>query len=1302
MNLKCKINGIEYDLLVQGNTFSDEYNETLDSGNIILAHINKIKKLKPFDDVYIYDSNFEFGGYGYYKYEDGKEDYGAIFDSNGNLKPENVFYKHLLVDSYTEEFVNIKDRVYKYKISLMSEIKALEKVQCPNISVTQPLNANKKVSVYEYLVRFVEMYSPKYKKVKNKSSKTWTYVAKYTIDKNLENIFKDVYSPDFSLNAPSLRDILSKLMIVKDMIPYVENGVIKALDITQRKNKINLEDLPCTNIIGSMRSNEYCDALRRNYSEALSQDSTCRSVEYLGFRNSDVSLMTLDNMRLETRFPIYKINKITMCYYKKSIIAASGKETMFLCKQDITPLVKLNTERNVLSKDWYEFKFNPPYSIKDMAEYKMCTVGYDIGSKYITGWGTRYTYPAGWWDITKTYIENIVARLDSIREFGTEENYRTLSTELENQGYKKEEMNYTPNGTFYNSIISPFKNKTLKFKSLLFIVDYQGFFNGSIVHSKDHGNDDIMTNDNSSSSLALLELDGLSQKEKVNRLGNKTYQFTVRYDEYNDLSNLLNLGDYFSHDEEDDIIIYHREIAIYDNYVLATYFAAKDYVLKNYFTSVYARHRTWNLMSYGESITRAENRKTTMLLSKEKLYYEKENVFLKAIDEKLLFSCFDVSNYNKDLVLQKDNKIDIGYICHNQENKEGNKSYKYYLTDVNGFLSGYSLCFNLSTFDNISMGNYIKKPSPFAGQIIEGKNFEDLDVEFFSTKKDYTGSVQEWYSIVDDFETGYTKELGFYVGHNTSSYNLTRIYEKNDNTINQRYENYFFKLPLVDSRSFSYNNEFGTLFNIYKDNKEIIDMTYQIEPISNDKDVIFSSWFMKLNDMLSNYGKRQEDLIVGEKIPEEFIQGEISFKIDGQVLLARTYQGQTNDQTYSDKLPFIVFGLDGNQSEAIEKIKEELDINKAVYFYNEDKSERKIEFVYDNLKNEIVDLLPRTVYYYSFTPNKIIAIDDTNITLEGTQIIKINTASRVNLNNNISSNIITNQNAQIVLKKKKPDETDLDYIFYFKTLTEFDVSGSKLDENATDDDADYYINSLGWEIDTSEENYGLIISGKITRENSVIEFDNGKIFTTSYTLEEFENNVFGVINGWYEDKVEENYVKYETSIFMTSPIEEKPKNMFAFSSKNQIKNTLVYDEYKLENLLNNNDYDLINNGDSVKFSDIFSVETFNGAYIEGETEDEGTQLQGKRLKINLENVPRNANSIQYWYEDNGSLKFVFGVNLTKEDFDNNKVYIYVSLVSNRDPRVYDEYHNVIGKVRNYLDNKLDSYKDNQFYDEEDI
>ena len=76
MKLKCKINGIEY-ALVEGVTFSDEYNETLDSGSIIISDITQIQDLAPYDRVYIWDTT-------------------------------SAFKKYMLVDSYTEEMLNLE------------------------------------------------------------------------------------------------------------------------------------------------------------------------------------------------------------------------------------------------------------------------------------------------------------------------------------------------------------------------------------------------------------------------------------------------------------------------------------------------------------------------------------------------------------------------------------------------------------------------------------------------------------------------------------------------------------------------------------------------------------------------------------------------------------------------------------------------------------------------------------------------------------------------------------------------------------------------------------------------------------------------------------------------------------------------------------------------------------------------------------------------------------------------------------------------------------------------------------------
>lgn len=1238
MNLTCKINGIEYPI-VQGNTFADEYNETLDSGSVIIAHVKKIKKLKPFDDVFVYDSNFKFGGYSY-----GTDALkpGDVVDTNGNKKLDNIFFKHLLVDNYTEEFVNLKDKTYKYKISLMSETKGLEKVQCPNISVTQPLNPDKKVSIYEYLVRFTNMYSPKFKKVMNDRTKTWVYAPKYKVDESLEEIFGNVYPPDFSLNAPTLRDILSKLMVCKDMIPYVENGVIKAMDITQRKNEFSLDDIPTTNIVGSMSSNDYCDALRRNYSDGLSQDSTCESVEYLGFRNSETSLMTLGNMRLETRFPIYKINKLYMYYYKKADYTLNNREFFFLCKQDITPLVKLNTERNALSKDWDNFTSEPPLSIEDLAQYKLATIGYDIGSKYITGWGEQYSYPKGWWLTSKkTYIENILLRIDSIHPFGDSSFEEKIGKDID-----KEDLSYHYGKNVFDNIITPFETKlednlnvksALNMKGLFFEIDYQGFFNGAVVVSKDDGLDNIVANDNSSSSLALLEYDGLSQKEKVNRLGNKTYQFTVRYDNYgNDLSFLQNVGDYFKHDDEEDIIIYHREYSIYDTYVIATYFAAKDYVLKNYYTSVYARHRTWNLMSYGESVHRAENRKTCLLLSKNNSYYENIKID-DSINIKKFLNCFsasgEIKSYND---WENNDKINFGFILHKSN---------YYSTDVNSFLSGYSLCFNISMVDNISMGSYISNLSPFIDKKYGDKEetpWYELTRDFFDVNDDYTGSNVSLHSIIDDNETGAIERLGFYVGHNTSKLpysNFSGFVDENilgltttKKIIGSLYENFLTKLPKANPHSegkygFLLSHSLGEEINIYKDNKEYIDMTYQIEPITNDKNVLFSQWFMRLNDLLGNFYKTNIN-----KEWEQTNTGESSEKI-------YFYSGSYSEvfMQNSHWIPRIVLAF---KKDYYNTILENLNFGYKEYVSLYDIN--GLQFKHYEDESNLLGFFARVVYL-SLIPRQIEKVEETEnglvLQLGVEQTIKYKVIGSTE-NKQIKSNqtIIFNQ------INKDFDGTPLndDYMFFSCYLDKLE-----LPENYSD-----------------YENF--------STQNSIFRLFNGYNITDKNIFDENGNTPFNPQTGIFSEYSIKIYNYY--------------KNMYVVTSRESLRNTLVYDEYKQANFP-----DSLNVREDISVSDVFKVgEDEHGSFIEIDI----TQFRYDGIK-----------SIQYWFKDivnndpdNSLMKFVFGVNLTDEDLRHHTVKVYASLVSNRDTRVYDQNHNVVGEVVNYLDeNNEKPYGQNQYY-----
>ena len=1296
MNLKCRINSVDYNL-VQGVTFSEEYNETLDSGSTIITHVGRIENLNPYDDIYIWNSDEEFDGFSQSrsiekninasvtKMSDGK--FRLLFDKNlpalsnkisipiifmvteaniftNNYKLqqgittdilylvdenattlselqliayynekrevlgyyvdiENVytniyittnihvilssdkvlpkFYRHLLIDQYTEEIVNISKRIYKYKIELFSETKGLETIQLPNISITQPLNIKKKKSVYQYAKDFVNLYSPLIK-VKFVDG-SWAFTQKYVLDDSIEEIFGSVYSPDFSLNSPNLRDVLNKLFIVKDRIPYVKDNVIYALDITERKNTFNLNEGTITNIVGSKSSDNYCNNLKRKYENALSQDKSCRMIEYLGFRNSSESLLTIDNMRLETRFPIYKINKIYMCYYKRGSIyemdstTDTGKKVMFLCKQDITKLVKLNNERDLLSKDWIDFETSgKPKNIDELATFKICTVGYDIGSNLITGWGNKYEYVEGiengitWWKREATYIENILRNVDSYTPFGIY-NYGYVTSNIDDN----KQMIFDQSDIFKN-IITEFSNDSLSLKGLIFLIDYDAFYSGTIIHTKDNPTSDITINDNSSSSLTLLEQDGLFQKEKINRFGNKGITINARY---NDISEMQELGSVYEYDGETDVIIYHREYSIFNNVINCTYYGTKDYVLKNYFTSVFAKHRTYNLMSYNESVLRAENKKAFILLSKNEAYYENQNYqFLLSDFTKepafTILSCFNKtptpSSKNAFIDI---NKINYGYISFNNND---------YACDINAFVSGYSLCFNLQMFDNVSGGVYIETPEPSVDTSVED---------------DYKGSIQKWYLTVDDSETGFAENMGFYICHidqqeefgdqvqNYSAEKISEIYSK------------LFALPKIQIEKKS--NTIGNVYKLNKDNKEQLNLTFQFEPITNDDNVMFSQWMMKLSDLLSNYRKFDEDVEVYDVDKYNFSINVLTCSIKGTA--ESTLLG------LSWFIPVMVIELSEND---FSKLSTRSGLNGRFAFTQNELSVGDSAWWFTN-----------SIIAYTFDAKEISYIDDEKIKIKGEQVVIVDEAALGPMRTYYS-------NVEIVFKRQN-------YI------------GGNPVSSGTRYYSTAYIGSYIRNCDLYDENK--IRYENVTAGTNDYQFSNGTIIERTgdfISISDFKTETCKVT-----DLGSSNITMYL-------------KNMFVVLSNETMKKTLVYDEYSFSNF---------NIDASLKVTDYFKLKT----------DENGIRY----IEVDLSNVSSDVKSIQYWYlerEDDtvynsGTYRFVFGVNITDEDIEKGYVKVNISMLSSISKTVYDINYNIVGKITNYAspDNKK-KYGEDQYYD----
>ena len=1329
MDLRATINGVQYDI-IQGATFAEEFNETLDSGSIIISGVEKIKDLTPYDDVYIYsftDKTYKFKGY--------------PFDETN---PQPKFYKHLLVDQFTEEVLRLGDSEeegrYKYKIELMSETKKLETIQLPNISITQPI-VGKKTSVWEYITRFVDLYSPIYKEQVS-ASNVWRYKKKYSVSTTLKSIFENVYSPDFVLNTPTLRALIAKFLLVKDIIPYVKDDVIYGIDISKRYGEFDANPRYVNIITGSRTSDNHCDNLRRNYSDALSQDRTCRAIEYVGFRNSDKALMTIANMRLELGMPIYKIHKIYLCYYKNIKVNYAGatdealrskgtQDAVMLCKQDISKLVLLNTHRNAISQDWMDLhKDNAPKNVDEMAQFKFCTIGYDIGSRYITGWGEMYTYPTYWNDNKYTYIQNIASKMDYFYPFGIYDSqyianqfaegamvYSSLSSsfwiDLMNENFKQ-----NSNGTvdtFFSTVQSPFTNSSLKLKGFFFIVDYEGFYNGAIVHSKQNDRDDIVINDNSSESLTLVEQDAIYQTEKVNRFGNKALQINARYDKFYDENgneNIQPLGSVYESSYEDDVVIYHREYSIYNNYIQCIYYGIKNYVLKNWFTSVYARYRTWNLMSYNESVKRAENEKEYIYWSDESLYYEQnENSLIKEYSNSTTSSAIaDILSFSNPWGLNNivgfykfalDKQINTAYIY-----LERNNAPEYYASDLNSFTANNSICFDIKMYDNFSQGLYISTAEPFsenARDSTTGSKILDWISKswdwFMNAKDDYSGSKQDYWSIVDSKRTGETKALGFYVGRRDKADDKIEIWKSSENAselstaVKKIYDEQLFPLPKINTDSGNaIKEQIGVYKNFYKDNKSFIDMTLQIENINRSKNVIISPWIMKLSDIMGDYPKFDENIT------------DTRFSIlGGYQCFLSAFENVGTAILGTNQSPVIVMKFTDSFLKSFTQTKEvgcdlRLQFNWAPSFTETYLVLRRME-----LGRFLLDSFHCTKMVFN---NGEVESNDCRLKMYGElsgwfivgepdiyKEIKIKNfvfgLDKMSKMRSIAASIIPNASQD---KDDYGVSLDDPAIVYFSNLVD---DGRDLEYK------DVY-NNPSHVCDFPRPVANLIGGAdakKYSFDRTKVQFDIGNkkvvlgVGTDSTHPFELYNALamdfrryIGVTDVPWTGKNVLDLVNVKMSGNMTfteSTFAKYYKNMYLVLSDKTIDKQIIYDNYQKQDL---------NFREDLKVSDYIKFKSDgNGQYIE--------------VKVPEDN---NIRSLSYYYLDDRNAynvdsdvmgfvtkfdykatdcyyHFVFGINIP-EDWDRTKPYkVYLSNVARKDMRVFDKYHQVIGKSLNYAE-----------------
>ena len=263
----------------------------------------------------------------------------------------------------------------------------------------------------------------------------------------------------------------------------------------------------------------------------------------------------------------------------------SSKTYGFRSRTDITPLCVENTKRGQLEVDFLKM---PAWSdIETMSKYLYATVGYSVGGNTIEGFSTKYSYSKGFWNVDKTYIENIISSLGLERE-GVNHFYADAFP----QEYWR--FIFAP-----QTVSNPFFSNSHNFFSLLaFDVEYVPLIQAKAAYSKEDVPLPLEQLDSSESGVSSMDSVSVLEEQKADRLGNAVYSVHARVDSYADLPAL--------NSEWDGRVAFKRTLKFGANAIDAEYMLSEDYVIRNYFTSVVTKYRAFEYVDYSQAVERRE------------------------------------------------------------------------------------------------------------------------------------------------------------------------------------------------------------------------------------------------------------------------------------------------------------------------------------------------------------------------------------------------------------------------------------------------------------------------------------------------------------------------------------------------------------------------------------------------------------------------------------------------------------------------------------------------------------------------
>jgi len=834
--MKILINGNGPYKIDEGFTIDENYNETLDSASIRISHLDEEINIEPYDDAVLLQDDGE------------------------------TIFKYFCINSFdcVEEAIGQTDTTFSYTISLFSLTKKMEGVILPNLSITPYKNVADRISIYDYLERIRDLYSPRHWGAKPSPSVLSDYLIEWAFSQRFYEKFSNIKCPEMQWTTPTFRELFNDLTMLSDCIvilrkkeknetflydSYFEEAdyVIDFLDLTEVNNA---SSKPYNYIKKSMTSDDYISEIRMDLQNVMQTNveginNIVTTAEYLTL-TSDDNIITSENCYLKTQFPILNIKHLWIVLLQGN---AEMETVMFkydLCNIDAKWANPVGDEASLLyEKNEYDV-------LQLLYRKKLSEPGTDT-SKNISNFYSKY----------KNYCIYYTRNTNKIQGFNLLSNpiLRPERTTLEyikticNENAKTDSsLLITPGNVVINDGLNAYF-------STFFQIEYETTYNSVFQASKgNRPNNKRVIADNQTNAWVDAYSQGFLEYQKANRLGNLQKMYNQRVTDINDL---YVIGDKTNNED----IVYRTEYQIYKDHIECNAYATKNYVLQNYFTGIKSKIRTW-VNAREEAFIRHDLKKYYCEFS----YIQSEEFQNNNDDavESINLNKF-IASYLLSSLTNNNNLSPIKYVLirtYKSSEYFPSSSYKFALNCITRLI-GNSIVLTAGFDDNWIVDKHPNTGDPELQTYDETGLIDEEDITPLTFDTSQTGWADNPYlpmfepqggNDIGGIATNYYKycndngefdNIWFYFLDELNVSEVTFPLEYSDREDVQQYFIDLYNLPAV-SDNVTNDYKFGINMPIHKDNKEKPVISTQFEFSSTDESIKFTKLFLQRQDMIRN------------------------------------------------------------------------------------------------------------------------------------------------------------------------------------------------------------------------------------------------------------------------------------------------------------------------------------------------------------------------------------------------------------------------------------------------------------------